>query len=166
MGTRVYGHETEKPSLDELTHFGVKGMKWGVRKNRGGKSQGMSTKKKVLIGAAVVGAGVAVALIAKNGRIPSATLSPSQWESIRTAGVNQAKAAKKSKTVEAAHQASVGRALLSDKKFQSTMDTFLKEIADAHADQTNFMLRTNPGYNPRANPFTPKSEIKRLSGAR
>lgn len=24
----------EKPSLNELTHYGVKGMKWGVRKDR------------------------------------------------------------------------------------------------------------------------------------
>ena len=25
---------TDKPSLGELAHFGVKGMKWGVRRNR------------------------------------------------------------------------------------------------------------------------------------
>lgn len=26
--------DQEKPSLDELTHFGIKGMHWGIRKNR------------------------------------------------------------------------------------------------------------------------------------
>jgi hypothetical protein len=57
----------EKPGTpEELIHFGVRGMKWGVRRSESSGStgstgsapkQGMSTKKKVAIG---VGIGVAV----------------------------------------------------------------------------------------------------------
>lgn len=32
MDTKIYGYEMKKPSLDEVYHHGVKGMKWGVRK--------------------------------------------------------------------------------------------------------------------------------------
>jgi hypothetical protein len=41
---------------EELEHFGVKGMKWGVRKNNSRESSGsqkMSRKKKILIGAGI-----------------------------------------------------------------------------------------------------------------
>jgi hypothetical protein len=31
--------QEEKPSLDDIAHFGVRGMKWGVRKNTHGSSQ-------------------------------------------------------------------------------------------------------------------------------
>ena len=61
---------------DVLEHFGVKGMKWGVRKQRttssssgGSKKEGMSAKKKRAIQVAVVGGAlVAGVLLAHQGR--------------------------------------------------------------------------------------------------
>lgn len=44
---------SDKPSLDELSHFGVKGMKWGQR-----KMAGSSAFKKQVHGAAVVSGSV------------------------------------------------------------------------------------------------------------
>jgi len=65
----------EKPPLDDelLIHFGIKGMRWGVRKERrsgrSGSSKPMSTRKKVAIGVAtgvaIAGGAVAAAYLLK-----------------------------------------------------------------------------------------------------
>ncbi len=43
----------QKPNLEDLTHFGVKGMQWGVRKSNntssGGKKKMSPQKKKVIL---------------------------------------------------------------------------------------------------------------------
>lgn len=65
--------DTDKPPLEGvyLAHIGIKGMKWGVRKAEpsGGSSegsapkQGMSTKKKVAIGAGIIVGAAATAYL-------------------------------------------------------------------------------------------------------
>lgn len=77
----------DKEIEDFLEHFGVKGMKWGVRKRRDEKArarlfgkkeqQGMSGKKKAAIAVGVVGAGalVAGAIIARNRGVKVQQLS-------------------------------------------------------------------------------------------
>ena len=58
---------------DELNHYGVKGMKWGIRKerdsdNKTSKFKLTSKQKKALaIGAAAVGVGVSVYVLKKYG---------------------------------------------------------------------------------------------------
>lgn len=80
----------EKPSLEELalTHFGVKGMKWGVRKERDSSgsselaprytsAEKKAIAKKVAIGAgvlvAVAGAAVVAHQLHKNGKLKVGT---------------------------------------------------------------------------------------------
>jgi hypothetical protein len=70
----------EKPGTpEELVHFGVRGMKWGVRKSQSSGSSGsipkkMSTKKKVAIGVGgavlVAGAAFATYKLKSNGKLP------------------------------------------------------------------------------------------------
>jgi hypothetical protein len=64
-------HE-DKMALDNaLEHYGVKGMKWGVRKDRTSaeKTAARKKKKKILVGAAiVVGAGAAAVVLKGEGR--------------------------------------------------------------------------------------------------
>ena len=70
----------EKPGTpEELIHFGVKGMKWGVRKEQTSESSGstskkMSTKKKVAIGvgvtALVAGSAFAAYKLKSAGKLP------------------------------------------------------------------------------------------------
>jgi hypothetical protein len=73
----------EKPGTpEELVHYGVKGMKWGVRKSssssgKAGKS--MSTRKKVAIGAGTVALVAGSAFVAyklnQAGSLPVSPLS-------------------------------------------------------------------------------------------
>lgn len=65
--------------VDEfLAHFGVKGMRWGQRKNRqttsGPKNQGTSKKKKIAFGVLAVGSVFAIGYIAKNKGLTLADL--------------------------------------------------------------------------------------------
>lgn len=68
-----------------LEHHGVKGMKWGVRKNRNSTpKQPWSTKKKVGVGlgvAAVVAGTAAAIFISKNGNLPFSSISKPSAES-------------------------------------------------------------------------------------
>lgn len=66
-----------------LAHYGVKGMKWGHRKQRDrSDDSGPSTKKKIAVGVGVtvgIGAAVAVALLARNSGMKASqvpTMSP------------------------------------------------------------------------------------------
>ena len=46
---------------DELYHYGIKGMRWGVRRNREKDGVSTSSKKKVAIGVGVAAGTAAVA---------------------------------------------------------------------------------------------------------
>lgn len=178
---------------EALAHFGVKGMKWGVRKQETSGSsaphQGMSTKKKVLIGTiAVVGTGAAAAILIKGGGIPVSSLSraasslkggfpknygstvkvasPSALRNPQHFGpIDPANLAKGWNLSPAHAQATAarGKKVVDTSAFKKEMETMLKDIADAHAEQTRWMKTQVPGYNARENPFVPASELQRLS---
>jgi len=128
---------------DDLAHFGVKGMRWGVRKadTSGGTQQksGMSTKKKVLIGTAVV-AGVAAtaAILARSGSVSVPT-------------------------VRSSAQTSAGRKFIEDSRtFEQIKSEMMRDFAKAHEEETRFIKGLLPEYNPRKDPYIPAYELARL----
>jgi hypothetical protein len=60
--------QDDKPPLDELVHFGVKGMHWGVRRDRetGGRSGGAAPtrSKKAIVKKVAIGVGIAAGVAA------------------------------------------------------------------------------------------------------
>lgn len=149
---------TQVMDTDEfLEHFGVKGMKWGVRKERDSGSKQphkVFNKRNAAIagGVLAVGAGVAVAVLAKNGNIPMPEFHTNpQVRNLAMQGAKHAAEAQVRRNHEKA---------LWDQKVKD----MLADIDQAHADQTQHMLKTmsklGTSYNPRANEFTP--EARRL----
>ncbi len=73
---------THELNDDILEHFGMKGMRWGVRKERtsesesGGTKEGMSTKKKAaIVGGVLVGAAIAGMIVRSHGSTPMSKVS-------------------------------------------------------------------------------------------
>lgn len=134
---------------DDILHYGVKGMRWGVRKEQG-SSEGSSRRdkvKRVAAGAAVVAGVSAVAYLAATGKmnVSASSVKPSP------------------KAVKAVSSISE-----SDRNtWNSTVKSFEKLISDAHEEQFQYMRRAmndggGPHYNPLDNPFTPQARAKQI----
>lgn len=54
---------------DVLEHFGVKGMRWGVRNQRRSSSRGSSKKKRIAQVAVVAGVAIAATIIARSSGV-------------------------------------------------------------------------------------------------
>ena len=165
-----------QPTREEaLAHFGVKGMRWGVRKSETSSASSepkkrMSNKKKAAIGVGVLAVGTAVtlAVLGKHGNLPvqhismrlpryayppdvAKLLSDIDRSSSRQATDRGARTVKKLSETDAMTL-----------KFKKLLKEFDADIADAHREETTWMLRNVPSYNPRSNPYMPESERERL----
>jgi hypothetical protein len=154
-----------------LEHFGVKGMKWGVRKDRSSKSTGeapkrTSRKKKIAIG---VGAGmlatgaVAAGIVLKKYGNTSYVHIMQQSEPMVKVMTRPASAATRSASSTRKTGASAVKKLADTDTFTKLLKELDADMARAHQEQTSWMLKNVPGYNPRQNPYVPKTELKRLS---
>lgn len=67
-----------RPSFEELSHFGIRGMKWGVRRNRKESSPKLSSDEKmhraVRTTKIVVGAAIAARVLFVVGSMAAATV--------------------------------------------------------------------------------------------
>ena len=150
-----------------LAHFGVKGMRWGVRNETSSVSRepkkGISTKKKVAIGVGVlaVGTAVSLAVLGKHGNLPIKDISKSVSLKKSSSAVKVSR-----QTVDRGSKAVKD---LSDKglielKFKQIVAEFDADIAKAHEEETRWMLKNVPSFNPRDNPYLPEYELQRLRG--
>jgi hypothetical protein len=165
MSTTEQVMTTDEFVEEYLEHYGVKGMKWGVRKQRDDGSPRRKltpNQKKAIVGGVVaVGAITAMVVLGKQGKLPvdqivnaGRALKSSPRSTIDPAVVKKRTADGEAAVKRMAEQAAF-------KKIVAEMDA---DFARAHKEQTEFMLKTAPGYNPRSNEFTPSYERDRLRG--
>lgn len=161
-------NELKPPLEDALEHHGIKGMKWGQRKNappsphapahaRTARAQAIQKttsgvksfhnfnqkhKKAIRIGAAVVGVAAAAVILKNHGSLPIGSLKTIDSHGMGSSGHQAVKAFEKQ---------------VWDKKVTSV----LSDINSAHGQQTQYMRQfmdsMGKTYNPRSNPFTPEA---------
>lgn len=147
--------------MDEaLEHFGVKGMRWGVRKNRdSGTSPDHARAKKVakVAGAAALvgGAAVAVYVLNKNGHLPVKHLNISKTNTLTkriateeelrlqervTRNTMEAAAAQAARAAQTGHEA-VGK--IKSEAWHKTVNEVMKGIDAANASQDAWLQSVN-----------------------
>jgi hypothetical protein len=181
---------------DFLAHYGVKGMRWGIRKTNeaeggGGERKGLSEGQKKalkigLAGAAITGAAVTTALLAKNGKLPVAQLSsaaraagnarsaarlaasPNVYRSAASkaaSGVNSAQNAREGARYASSTMKNETKKLFDDDTWNTSVKKLMDDIAEAHRDETKYMKTSSSksgiGYDPLLNEYTPESRARR-----
>ena len=179
---------------EALAHFVVRGMRWGVRNEtvyspkESSQKPRMSKKKKVAIGVSVAaltaGAAAAVVVLNKNGDLPVSQIFKEAGTLVRDRRKNKPELwndyprdisrTRDGKTWESKiheYQKTTERGAKTVKHLADDTDTFKKlmrefdaSIAEAHKDETEWMRRNVPTYNPHTDPYIPKYELDRLRG--
>lgn len=132
--------------VDEFfSHFGVKGMKWGVRRDDSSGSRLSPGQKKAL----KVGAGVAVVagaatvgvILARQGKLPISRISKSPSTAQGRKVVNS----------------------VDHETWKKSVKDFEEEIRNAHIEQTKFMVRDSARaglpYNTNLNAYAPNMRV-------
>jgi hypothetical protein len=140
-------HETVN---DVLEHFGVKGMKWGVRKSRqssesdgGDGKSGLSRNKKIVIASAVgVGVGVAAIAIARSRGVTLSSIrsgsttakgAKAASNALRSAGSTSAKSIPKSRPLTSAERSLVGNHAQHRQMIRNLQSNHLRIVQEANA---------------------------------
>lgn len=162
-----------------LAHFGVKGMRWGVRKQPTTSPSTttkprMSKKTKTAIAVAVLTAGIAVTAVFLNqrGQLPIKDISRNKdgklWDD-----VVKDFAKKNSPTPQTSAHSTARKgaefiqktaADLDYEKAKRLVAEFDKSIKEAHKNLTEQAKKDNPNYVPRLDPYIPSYELERLYG--
>ena len=153
---------------DLLEHHGIKGMRWGVRRETSegsNKSVSKSSRGKKIavgigVGAVAIGAVTATVVLRKQGKLPIKDV----FSDVRTASNRGMKSPVQTTYVRRQTEtgAKAVKKMADDALFKKLIKDFDTDLANAHKEQTEWMLRNLKGYNPRLNPYVPKAEIKRL----
>jgi hypothetical protein len=134
-----------KPPLDEITHHGIKGMHWGVRKQSTSGSENSNFKrnaKRVGAGVLVVGgAAAAVYILSKNGKVPATVLKPAFSE----AHAKQMNMVIDAQRVAAAKAGRDATRTLNNQVWSKKVGDIMKSIDEANASQDQWMRSVGLG---------------------
>ena len=153
---------------DYLEHYGVKGMKWGVRKDRGERTpeqqarrdKAKSVAKKAAVGLAVVGGAVAVGYATRNTpQVQMAKFVVNSHKNVFKENVKSATSSAAYKLGEARISGNVKRAQRNNAKLASNND--FRKASNIYEAANRLNVNKNPPKNPAVNRM-----IKKVDGGR
>lgn len=153
---------------DYLEHYGVKGMKWGVRKDRGERTpeqqarrdKAKSVAKKAAVGLAVVGGAVAVGYATRNTpQVQMAKFVVNSHKNVFKENVKSATSSAAYKLGEARISGNVKRAQRNNAKLASNND--FRKASNIYEAANRLNVDKNPPKNKAVNRM-----IKKVDGGR